>query len=99
MITIPSISYLTNRPQFLRAGADVKSETNCMNTDAPQGTMLSLFLFSLYTEDCRSQHENTPITKSADNTGLTALITDDDNSHCQQKNGGFVDYVIRTTSS
>ena len=95
MIIVPSISYLTNRPQFLRAGADVKSETKCMNTDAPQGTVLSLFLFSLYTEDCRSQHENTPITKSADNMGLT----DDDNSHCWQQNGGFVDYVIRTTSS
>ena len=57
----------------------------------------SCFLCTLKT--VRSQHENTPITKSADNTGLTGLITDDDNSHCRQQNSNFVNYVMRTTSS
>lgn len=55
------IDYPTNRPQFVRTGADVKHETRCMNTAAPQGTVLSPFLFSLYIADRSSQNENTPI--------------------------------------
>ena len=37
--------YLTNRPQLVRIGANVKSETKYRNTGAPQGTVLSLFIF------------------------------------------------------
>ena len=73
------MEYLTNRPHFVRIGADVKSDTRCTNTGAPQGTVLSPFLFSLYIANCRSQSENTPIVQFADDTGLTGLITNDDN--------------------
>ena len=47
------------------------------NTGAPQWTILSLFLFSLYTADCRSSHDSSPINKFADDTGLTGLITNE----------------------
>ena len=83
------IDYLTT---VVRIGADVKSETRCTNTGAPQGTVRSPFLFSSYTADCRNQHENSPIVKSADATGLTGLITDDDDSHCRQRISDFVDW-------
>jgi len=63
--------YLTNRPQFVRTGTDVKSETTCTNTGAPHGTVVFPFLISLYTADCRSQHENRTFVKFADDTGLT----------------------------
>ena len=54
--------------------------------------MLSLFLFSLYTADCRSQHENTPIVKTEDDTGPSVLITDDDDCNYRQQISDFVDW-------
>ena len=57
--------------------------------------MLSPCLFSLYTAGCRGQHENSPIVKFADDTGLTGLITDDDDSHYRQQISSFVDWCDR----
>lgn len=66
-------------PQFVRNGADVnESETRSTNTGVLQGTALSPFLTSVYTADCRTQHENAPIVKFADGTGLTGLVSDDE---------------------
>ena len=42
--------YLTGRPQFVRLGI-VLSDTVVRGTGAPQGTVLSPFLFTLYTTD------------------------------------------------
>ena len=42
--------------------------------------MLSPFLFSLYTADCRSLHVDCIIVKFADDTAMTGKITDDDDS-------------------
>jgi len=68
------------------------SLTRCMNTGAPQGTVLSLFLFSLNIADCRSQSENTPIVQFADDTGLTGLLTMTTSSHYWQQIRDFVDW-------
>ena len=54
--------------------------------------MLSLFLFSLYTADCGSSHEACPTEKLADDRGLKGLITNDNDSHHQQKVDRFVDW-------
>ena len=88
-ISVPSIlwrtDYLANRTTVVRIGAGVKSEARCTNIGAP-------FLFSSYAADCRNQHENTPIVKSADATGLTGLMTRDDDSHYRQQISDFVDW-------
>ena len=86
------IDYLTNRPQFVRIGADVKSATRCTNTYAHQGTVLSPFLFCLYIESRRSQNENTPIVEFADDTGLTGHVTDDDDSYYRRQIRDSVDW-------
>ena len=86
------IDYLTSRPQFVRMSSNVLSDVKYTDTGAPQGTVLSPFLFSLYTADCRSQHDSTPITKFADDTGLTGLITDDDDTHYRRQIDSFVDW-------
>ena len=75
----------------MRISSDVKSETRCTNTGGPQRTVLSSFLVSLDTADCSGQQENTAIIKSADGTGVTGLITDDDNSHYRQQISELVD--------
>ena len=63
---------------------------------APKGqwflhSFVVVFFVFLYTADCRSQHENTAIIKFADDTGVTGLITDDDNSLYRQQISDFVD--------
>ena len=45
--------YLTNRLQYVRLNVVLSSAIRT-NTGAPQGTVLTPFLFSLYIADCRS---------------------------------------------
>ena len=60
----------------------------------PQGTVLSPFLFSLCTADCQTSHDDCNIAKYADDTILTGLITDNDDTHFRR----FIRVsMIRTT--
>ena len=52
----------------------------------------SVSLFFVHCADCRNQHENTPVVKSVDATGLTGLMTRDDDSHYRQQISDFVDW-------
>jgi len=45
-------NYLTGRPQYLRLQSNM-SDTIVSKTGEPQGTVLSPFLFTLYTSDFR----------------------------------------------
>ncbi len=49
-----------------------------LNTGAPQGCVLSPFLYSLYTHDCAATHSSNAIVKFADDTTVIGLITDND---------------------
>ena len=62
------------------------------NTGAPQGTVLSPFLFSLYTADCRSKHVNCLIDKYADDTALIGQLIDDDCSSFLSEISSFVEW-------
>lgn len=73
------VNYLTNRSQFVRLGS-CTSETIVSNTGAPQGTVMSPFLFCIYTADCRSSNDMCPLIKFADDTALIGLISNDDDS-------------------
>ena len=53
---------LTGRPQVVRVGNNT-SATLILNTGAPQGCVLSPFLYSLLTHDCTARHDSNPIIK------------------------------------
>ena len=77
------IVFLVNRPQFVRSN-DVSS-VGYPSAGAPQGTVLSPVLFTVYTDDCRGSEE-CPVVKCSDDTAITDLS----NSH-----KSFTDSVYR----
>ena len=68
-------SFLSDRPQTVRVG-NVTSSTTITNTGAPQGCVLSPFLFTLYTNDCVSPSPITTYFKYSDDTAILALLND-----------------------
>uniref|UniRef100_A0A3P9IWZ8 Reverse transcriptase domain-containing protein n=1 Tax=Oryzias latipes TaxID=8090 RepID=A0A3P9IWZ8_ORYLA len=71
------MDFLTNRPQHVRSG-HTHSTTITLNTGVPQGCVLSPFLYSLYTHDCKPVHGSNSIIKFADDTTVIGLISDND---------------------
>ena len=67
--------YLTGRPQFVRL-CDHTSQTVVSNTGAPQGTVLSPVLFTLYTSDFSYNTETCHMQKFSDDTAIMACIKD-----------------------
>ena len=67
--------FLSNRPQCVRVG-DIKSPVLVSYTGAPQGCILSPFLYTLYTNDCRSVDPSTQFVRFSDDTAMLALLSD-----------------------
>lgn len=65
------LDFLTNRPQRVRSDHHCSS-TLTLNTSVPQGCVMSPFLYSLFTHDCRPVHGS--------NTTVIGLIKDNDES-------------------
>ena len=61
--------FLTNRRQCVRIG-DVTSSWTQTSTGAPQGCVLSAFLFILYTNDCRSTNDLLKLIKFSDDSAI-----------------------------
>ena len=74
------LDFLTQRPQFVfikHKDKTLKSSMSIINTGVPQGTVLAPTLFTIYTNSCRSNIDNIPIIKYADDTSIQALIKND----------------------
>ncbi|KAL2092866.1 hypothetical protein ACEWY4_012664 [Coilia grayii] len=71
------MDFLTNRPQHVKSGHNL-SNTITLNTGMPQGCMLSLFLYSLFTHECRPMYVSNSIVKFAEDTMVIGLITNND---------------------
>ncbi|KAF7708686.1 hypothetical protein HF521_017743, partial [Silurus meridionalis] len=71
------MDFLTKRPQQVRSGS-ICSNTITLNTGVPQGCVLSPFLYSLFTSNCRPVNGSNSIIKFADDTTVIGLITNND---------------------
>lgn len=71
-------SFLSNRPQQVRFNS-VLSEKAVSSTGAPQGTVSSSLLFTLYTNECVSSQVNQYVIKFSDDTVILSLLTSKDN--------------------
>ncbi|TWW56015.1 putative RNA-directed DNA polymerase from transposon X-element [Takifugu flavidus] len=71
------LDFLTNIPQHVRLDHHC-SPTLTVNTGVPQGCVMSPFLYSLFTHDCRALHGSNTIIKFADDTTVVGLIKDND---------------------
>ena len=69
------LDFLLLRPQTVQFN-DTLSDIITLSTGAPQGCVLSPFLYSVFTNDCISQRDTVKITKFADDTTVTGLITE-----------------------
>ncbi len=75
------LDFLTGRSQVVRMGNT--SSPLILNTGALQGCVLSPLVYSLYTHDCTATHSSNVIVKFADDTTVTGLITDNDETGLQ----------------
>ena len=68
--------FLTMRTQYVQVDKN-RSKSVEINTGSPKGCVMSAYLFSLYTNNCRSTQECCHVIKYADDTAIIGLIADD----------------------
>ncbi|KAK3545619.1 hypothetical protein QTP70_008237 [Hemibagrus guttatus] len=73
------MDFITNRIQSVRSGNHISS-TLILNTDVPQGCVLSPLLYSLFTHDCVPRHNSNIFIKYADDTTVVGRISNSDES-------------------
>lgn len=83
------IDYLTGRPQYVRLQNCV-SDRAVSNSRAPQGTVLSLFLFTLYTTDFSYCSDICHLQKFSDDSAVVGCITEDDEEQYRTVVSNFV---------
>ena len=71
------IDFLTDRKQSVRIDNITSTQIN-LKTGAPQGCVLSPFLFTLYTNDCLSSSDSVNLFKFSDDSTLVGLISEND---------------------
>ena len=81
--------YLTNRPQFVKLKGCV-SDMVVSSTGAPQGTVLSPFLFTLYTSDFQYNSESCHLQKYSDDSAVVGCISDGQEAEYRELIGQFV---------
>lgn len=87
------LDFLTNRKQYVKTNLE-KSSTITINTGAPQGCVLSAFLFIVYTNAMSLNSKSCKIIKYADDTIVVGLIDKNDETEYRST----IDYVSRWCS-
>ena len=87
-------NYLTDRPQYVRLGS-VLSDVVVGSIGAPQGTVLSPFLFTLYTSDFQYNSESCHLQKFSDDSAVVGCIRDGREEEYRALVGDFVEWTGR----
>ncbi|XP_056229635.1 uncharacterized protein LOC130167451 [Seriola aureovittata] len=85
------IDYLTNRPQYVRLRHCVSAVVLC-STGAPQGTVLSPFLFTLYTSDFTHNTTHCHVQKFSDDTAIVGCVSEGNEQEYRTVIGDFVSW-------
>ena len=83
--------YLTGRPQFVCLGS-VLSDVVVSDTGAPQGTVLSPFLFTLYTTDFQHNSESCHLQKFSDDSAVVGCIREGEEGEYRTLVDNFVEW-------
>ena len=78
-----------NRPQVVKIGGKLSSSLS-LYIGTPEGCVLLLMLYSLYTYDCVSCDESTQILKFADHTTMLGFITNSDESEYRDEENKLI---------
>ncbi|KAI3366973.1 hypothetical protein L3Q82_009258, partial [Scortum barcoo] len=84
-------NYLTDRPQFVRLQDSVSDVVVC-STGAPQGTVLSPFLFTLYTSDFTYSTDSCHLQKFSDDTAIVGCVSEGNDCEYRKVIMDFVDW-------
>ena len=82
--------YLSSRPQYVRLQSGL-SDVVISNTGAPQGTVLSPFLFTIYTSDFSFNSGTCHLQKFSDDSSIVGCISEDREDECR----GVVEDFVR----
>ena len=81
--------HLTGRPQFVRLGSGL-SDVRVIDTGAPQGTVLSPLLFTLYTTDLKYNSESCHLQKFSDDSAVVRCIREGEEGEYRT----LIDYFV-----
>ena len=84
--------HLTSRPQFVRMGS-VLSDVVVSDTGAPQGTVLSPFLFTLYTTDFQYNTGSCHLQKFSDDSAVVGCISEGQGEEYRALVDNFVEWT------
>lgn len=82
---------LTNRPQYIRLQC-CQSEVLIRSTGAPQGTVVSPFLFTLYTSSFQHNTNKCHLQKFSDDSAIIGYIIDDGEEEYRHQVERFVQW-------
>ena len=76
-------NFLSNRPQHVKAGSNI-SHYIITNTGAPQGCVGNSILYSLYTNDFRSECDSNVLISYSEDTAVVVCLNGSDSFHAYE---------------
>ena len=86
-----TLNFLLHRPQSVKVNNSLSKHV-ILNTGAPQGCVLSPFLFTLFTNDCVSGNQSVRVVKFSDNATVIGCVNNANESVYREEVQRLVDW-------